>query len=210
MQTEADYYALFEAYQRGELAAGERASLEARLSAEPRFRQLYSEFQDLTGTLHAYGERRRTRHKIGALHEAMLAAEATPLVETAPALTHSVNPMLRISRTERRLREFWNGHRATVGVAASVAVLAVFCTLLGLDLWRSANAPGASGVRELRLEVAQIVRNQRALNIKVNNQLTGEAGAPAVRENKFAGTGFALTADGYLITSAHVIKGADS
>jgi serine protease Do len=210
MQTEADYYALFEAYQRGELAAGARASLEARLSAEPRFQQLYQEFLDLTGTLRSYGERRRTRLKISGLHEAMLAAEAAPLAESAPALTHSVNPMLRISRTERRLREFWSGHRATVGVAASVAVLAVFCTLLGLDLWRSAKAPGASGVRELRLEIAQIVRNQRALNIKVNNQLTGETNTPPVRENKFAGTGFALTADGYLITSAHVIKGADS
>jgi hypothetical protein len=99
MQTEADYYALFEAYQRGELAAGARASLEARLSAEPRFQQLYTEFLDLTGTLHAYGERRRTRHKISALHEAMLAAETTPVVEMAPVLTHSVNPMLRISRT---------------------------------------------------------------------------------------------------------------
>jgi serine protease Do len=210
MQTEADYYALFEAYQRGELAAGARASLEARLGAEPRLHQLYTEYLELMGTLAAYGERRRTRHTIAGLHEAMLAAEAAPIVETAPTLTHSVNPMLRISRTERRLREFWSGHRATVGVAASVAVLAVFSTLLGLDLWRSANTPGASGVRELRLEVAQIVRNQRALNLKVNNQLTGEATAPPVRENKFAGTGFALTADGYLVTSAHVIKGADS
>jgi S1-C subfamily serine protease len=209
MQTEADYYALFEAYQRGELAAGARASLEARLSAEPRLHQLYSEFQDLTGTLGAYAERRRTRQLISGLHEAMLAAEASPAPAAAPALTHSVNPMLRISRTERRLREFWSGHRATVGVAASVAVLAVFSTLLGIDLWRSANLP-ATGLRELRLEVAQIVRNQRALNIKVNNQLTGEVTSPPVRENKFAGTGFALTADGYLITSAHVIKGADS
>ena len=205
MQTEADYYALFEAYQRGELAAGERASLEARLSAEPRFRQLYSEFQDLTGTLHAYAERRRTRHKIGALHEAMLAAEASPVVETAPPLTHSVNPILRISRTERRLREFWSGHRATVGVAASVAVLAVFCTLLGLDLWRSARTQPLYGYTMLRLELDKLKHNQRVLNAKLN----GSAAAP-VNNGKFSGTGFALTADGYLVTSAHVIKGADS
>jgi len=208
MQTEADYYALFEAYQRGELAAGARASLEARLSAEPRLHQLYSEFQDLTGTLGAYAERRRTRQLISGLHEAMLAAEAGPAPATAPALTHSVNPMLRISRTERRLREFWSGHRATVGVAASVAVLAVFSTLLGIDLWRSANLP-ATGVRELRREVAQIVRSQKALIRKVDNRM-GDVSAPPVRVNKFSGTGFALTADGYIVTSAHVIKGADS
>jgi len=208
MQTEADYYALFEAYQRGELAAGARASLEARLGTEPRLRLLYTEYQELTGTLAAYGQRRRTRHTIAGLHEAMLAAEAGPVAEAAPALTHSVNPVLRISRTERVLREFWSGHRATVGVAASVAVLAVFSTLLGIDLWRSASTP-ASSVRELRREVAQIVRSQKALIRKVDNQMS-DVSVPAVRVNKFSGTGFALTADGYLVTSAHVIKGADS
>ncbi len=209
MQTEADYYALFEAYQRGELAAGARASLEARLSAEPRLQQLYTEYQELMGTLAAYGERRRTRRTIAGLHEAMLAAEAAPAAEANSPLTPAVNPILRISRTERRLREFWSGHRATVGVAASVAVLAVFSTLLGLDLWRSANAPAVSGVRELRREVAQIVRSQKALIRKVDNQM-GDATLPPVRTNKFSGTGFALTSDGYLVTSAHVIKGADS
>jgi S1-C subfamily serine protease len=210
MQTEADYYALFEAYQRGELAPGARADLEARLSADPRLGQRYAEFEELTSTLRAYGERRRTRQMLGGLHTAMLAADAEPLAEKqAHGLSYSVNPRLSISRTERRLREFWHGHRATMGVAASVAVMAVFSTLLGLDLWRSAHLPQASGVRELRLEVAQIVRNQIALNHKVDNRLTGDATTP-VRENKFAGTGFALTADGYLVTSAHVIKGADS
>jgi len=211
MQTEADYYALFEAYQRGELAAGARASLEARLGAEPRLHQLYTEYLELMGTLAAYGERRRTRHAIAGLHEAMLAAEAAPVVETASPLTHSVNPMLRISRTERKLREFWNGYRATMGVAASVAVLAVFSTLLSLEAYRTAHAPQANGVRELRREVAQIVRSQKALIKKVNTQVLGttESVAP-VRDSKYSGTGFALTADGYLVTSAHVIKGADS
>jgi serine protease Do len=206
MQTEADYYALFEAYQRGELAAGARASLEARLGAEQRLNQLYTEYLDLTGTLHAYGERRRTRHTISTLHEAMLAAEATPLVEAAPTLTHSVNPLLRISRTERKLREFWSGHRATVGVAASVAILAVFSTLLGIEWWRAAQVrPSQYGYTVMSREIYKLKQGQRAIAAK----LDGSPAAP-VRENKLSGTGFALTADGYIVTSSHVIQGADS
>ncbi|WP_151086519.1 S1C family serine protease [Hymenobacter baengnokdamensis] len=206
MQTEADYYALFEAYQRGELAAGARASLEARLGAEPRLQQLYTEYVELTGTLHAYGERRRTRQTISALHEAMLAAETTPAAEVAAPLTHSVNPMLRISRTERKLREFWGGHRATVGVAASVAVLAVFSTLLGLEWWRAAQVrPSQYGYTVLTREIDKLKKGQRDITAKL-----GGAPAAAVRENKFSGTGFALTADGYIVTSSHVIQGADS
>ena len=33
---------------------------------------------------------------------------------------------------------------------------------------------------------------------------------PPVKDNKFSGTGFALTSEGYIVTSAHVIKDADS
>ena len=211
MQTEADYYALFEAYQRGELAAGARADLEARLGAEPRLQQLYAEYVELTDTLTAYGERRHNRQLISSLHEAMLTAEAAPAFEEKQAggLSYSVNPRLSLSRTEQKLREFWGGHRATVGVAASVAVLAVFSTLLGLEWWRTAKVqPSLYGYSVMRRELEQIKKSQRALSHRVNTQL--EVAAAPTREGKFSGTGFALTADGYLVTSAHVIQGADS
>jgi serine protease Do len=208
MQTEADYYALFEAYQRGELAAGARADLEARLSADPRLSQRYTEFQELTSTLRAYSERRRTRQLLGGLHAAMLAAEETPAVEEKQAggLSYSVNPRLRISRTERRLREFWSGHRATMGVAASVAVLAVFSTLLGIEWWRAAQVrPSQYGYAVMSHEIAKLKQGQRAITA----QLNGAPTTPSVVENKYSGTGFALTADGYIVTSAHVIQGPD-
>ncbi len=208
MQTEADYYALFEAYQRGELAAGARADLEARLSADPRLHQRYAEFDELTSTLRTYGERRRTRQTISDLHASMLAADEAPASEsTSTGLTHSVNPMLRISRTEQKLRDFWNGHRATMGVAASVAVLAVFCTLLGLEWWRAAQTrPSQYGYTVMNREIAKLKQGQRAITAKLN----GSAPAAPVIENKYSGTGFALTADGYMVTSSHVIQGADS
>ncbi len=212
MQTEADYYALFEAYQRGELAADARAHLEARLGAEPRFRQLYAEYAELTGTLAAYGARRRNRQTISGLHEAMLTSEVTPVFEQKQAggLSYAVNSRLSLSRTEQKLREFWGGHRATVGVAASVAVLAVFGTLLGLEAYRTGTTQHSmKGYTMLVKQVDQIKRSQRALSRKVDNQL-GEVPTVPVRDNKFSGTGFALTADGYLVTSAHVIQGADS
>ena len=207
MQTEADYYALFEAYQRGELAADARAGLETRLRAEPRLHQLYAEYLELTGTLRGYAERRRTRQQISALHTAMLAADTA---EETPALKASVNPRLRISRTEQRLREFWGGYRATVGVAASVAVLAVFGTLLGLEAYRTSTTQHSmKGYTLLVREVNRLKQGQQKLKQQVDGVANGDT-TPPVRDNKFSGTGFALTADGYLVTSAHVIQGADS
>jgi S1-C subfamily serine protease len=218
MMTEADYYALFEAYAHGELAGPARANLEARLAADPALALRYADFTEMISTLRAYGQRQSTRQQLRGIHAAMLAAvepEATtqpqPTTEAPSTLTHSVNPMLRISRTERRLREFWNGHRATVGVAASVAVLAVFSTLLGLEWWRAAKSqPSLYGYTVLRREVERIKKSQKDLTLTLNQFGRPGAGIGSPRESKFSGTGFALTSEGYLVTSYHVIQGADS
>ena len=208
--TEADYYALFEAYAHGELAGPARANLEARLAADSVLALRYADFTEMTGTLRAYGQRQQARQQLRGIHAAMLAADAPEEIALpASKLTHSVNPMLHISRTERKLREFWSGHRATVGVAASVAVMAVFATLLGLDLWKTARTqPAMYGYQVLRREMDKLKRNQRALTQTIITQ--GPAPTPAVNTGKFSGTGFALTSEGYLVTSYHVIQGADS
>jgi len=210
MMTEADYYALFEAYAHGELAGPARANLEARLAADSVLALRYADFTEMTGTLRAYGQRQQVRQQLRGIHAAMLAADAPEEIALpASKLTHSVNPMLHISRTERKLREFWSGHRATVGVAASVAVMAVFATLLGLDLWKTARTqPAMYGYQVLRREMDKLKRNQRALTQTIITQ--GPAPTPAVNTGKFSGTGFALTSEGYLVTSYHVIQGADS
>ena len=211
MMTEADYYALFEAYAAGELAGPARANLEARLAADPALALRYADFSEMTDTLRAYGQRQQARQQLRGIHAAMLAADA-PEEITLPAtgLTHTVHPMLRISRTERRLREFWNGHRATVGVAAAVAVTAVFATLLGLDIWRNAKVqPSLYGYNVMRREINSLKHNQKVLNSTIK-RIDGSSTPPLAPVSKFSGTGFALTSEGYLVTSYHVIQGADS
>ncbi len=210
MMTEADYYALFEAYATGALAAPARADLEARLSADPTLALRYADFTELTGTLRALGQRQQARQQLRGIHDAMLAAEApAELLAAAGPLTYTVNPMLRISRTERKLREFWSGHRATVGVAASVAVMAVFATLLGLDLWKTAQTqPSLYGYNVMKRDINTLKKGQRAITSEIRN--IGGKVEPSVNNGKFSGTGFALTAEGYLVTSYHVIQGADS
>jgi S1-C subfamily serine protease len=211
MMTEADYYALFEAYAQGELAGPARANLEARLAADPALALRYADFIEMTGTLRAYGQRQQTRQQLRSIHAAMLAADVPEEVALpGTKLTHTVNPMLRISRTERKLREFWSGHRATVGVAASVAVMAVFATLLGLDIWRNSKIqPSLYGYNVMRREINNLKQNQKVLNSTIR-RIDGSVTPPQAPVSKFSGTGFALTSEGYIVTSYHVIQGADS
>ncbi|MCA8832361.1 trypsin-like peptidase domain-containing protein [Hymenobacter pini] len=220
MKTEADYYALFDAYRSGGLAEDERTALEHRLAADPELARRLQEFEELTGTLTAYGRRLALRRKLHAIHADMDAERAvrlTPLAKAAEederheqfATGRAPRPALRISRTEEKLRQFWHGHRATMMVAAAVAVLAVFTTLLGMEMYRASQKPSLYGYTVLRREVERIKRNQRSMN-RTLNQIDASATPEKVNPGKFSGTGFALTADGYLVTSYHVIQGADS
>ena len=214
MMTEADYYALFEAYADGELAAPARATLEARLAADPDLALRYADFTELTGTLRAYRQRQHVRQRLRGVHAAMLTAEAPEEILAAgqlTQLTYTVNPVLRISRTERKLREFWSGHRATVGVAASVAVMAVFATLLGLDIYRNSKVqPSLYGYNVMRRDINTLKQSQRDIARKISNIDDVKTEAAPVNNGKFSGTGFALTSEGYIVTSYHVIQGADS
>ena len=219
MKTEADYYALFEAYRAGKLAEEERATLEHRLAADPELARRLREFEDLTGTLTAYGRRLALRRRLQSIHSEMKAEQAAglPLAKIAEederreqfATGRTPRPMLRISRTEEKLRAFWQGHRATMMVAAAVAVLAVFATLLGVEMYRAAQKPTLYGYTVLRREVERIKRDQRSMN-RTLTQIDATQPGERINPGKFSGTGFALTADGYLVTSYHVIQGADS
>ncbi|MEJ7661586.1 MAG: serine protease [Hymenobacter sp.] len=120
--------------------------------------------------------------------------------------------MLRISRTERRAaRVSGTGYRATMGVAASVAVLAVFGTLAGAGVVAGRQTPSRR-CTATRCCAAKWTssRTTSAPSRSIRASLPLSAEAPAVNNGKFSGTGFALTADGYLVTSYHVIQGADS
>ncbi|GAA4378963.1 hypothetical protein GCM10023186_16010 [Hymenobacter koreensis] len=201
--TEADYYALFEDYEAGRLDAAVQADLARRLAADPVLANRYAEYQNVTGTLHTYGQRLRVSEQLRAL-QAEIDAEQETTVETGrPHM-----PVMHISRTEKWLREFWHGHRATMGVAASVAVLAVFCTLLGLQWWRARQQPTAIGYAKLRREVDTIKKNQRVMGRAINQ--IGATKPAASSPGNFSGTGFALTSDGFIVTSYHVVQGGDS
>jgi len=91
----------------------------------------------------------------------------------------------------------------TAAIAAGIALLTSFTTY-----W-SFNRPDKRNVTQynvLRREIENIKRSQNQL---IENIKTANTSAPALPA-RYTGTGFAITNDGYLVTSFHVIDGADS
>lgn len=94
----------------------------------------------------------------------------------------------------------WRKYRALSAVAASVAVISIAATL-----WITQNlrTKQTSDYLELRRTVDKIQKSQNALEKDLKQQ-------KIVVKPQFAATGFLISAQGYVITSQHVIDKADS
>jgi serine protease Do len=85
-------------------------------------------------------------------------------------------------------------------------LVAVLLGLFSMNLWRNTSQKQTAGFQELRREVAWIKKNQQ----DILKGFTPPDTKPIPNPGNFSGTGFALSPEGYFITSYHVIKGADS
>ncbi|MGV3640520.1 MAG: trypsin-like peptidase domain-containing protein [Adhaeribacter sp.] len=193
-RTEA--YQQIEKYLQGQLSGQDLSDFEQQLATDPVLAGELRQMKELTTTLRFYNRRRALKQQLATIHE-----EIAPPAYKQPL----VNPFA--GRENRRI--FWNQHYATIAVAASVAILTVFGTLLSVDLWRSMGQQQAARYSALRREVEGIKKSQR----DIIRGITGPATKTPPKEydpGNFSGTGFAISHDGYLVTSYHVISGADS
>ncbi|MFM6976442.1 MAG: trypsin-like peptidase domain-containing protein [Sphingobacteriaceae bacterium] len=174
-----------EAYLRGELSPEEASAFEQLRREDAAVDQQFIEHREWMQLLAAYGERQRLQHAMDLIHEqidvATIKSNLTPL---------SV-----------KVIQMWRTHKSNIAIAASVALVAIFSTLLFTGSFTGNNSTYSA----LRREINSIKRSQSNL---VKN-ISGKSKLPA-NPGQFGGTGFALSANGYVATNYHVIKDADS
>lgn len=189
---ERETIALIEKYLHGEMSLAERQAFETSLQADAGLAERYREYQELTGTFRAFHQRQSLKEKLNQIHALMEEEAAAELPALEPAVVQSL----------------WRQHYSSIAVAASMILFTVLMGLLSMNMWRTTDKKQTAGYQELRREVERIKKNQRDI-IREFTQAEPEP-RPEVHPGNFSGTGFAITPDGYLITSYHVVKGADS
>lgn len=185
-------YEQIERYLAGSMPGEEKAAFEALLLTDLRLADKVQEHRQVLQAMQHYGQRQQLRHKLNSFHSEMEDPTSQP-----SAVTSELNAW----------KVFFKKHSQTMAVAASVSLLSVFGTLWSVQQIKEPVQQQTARYVELRREVEKIKKEQRAI---INGIASADAAAPAPRSARFSGTGFAISPDGYIVTSSHVIQGADS
>jgi serine protease Do len=179
---------LIEKYLKGEMSPLEKESFEEMRRNDAEIDQMVVEYASFLEQISNYGDIRRFKSNIYDIHQNL--QEEGNIGE------------LKIKATARIIN-IWSRYRRVVAVAASIAsITALFIS--GMITLFSPKAP-FNDIEELRRKVSSLEKQtttQRAELTKFQSKI--EPGVSV----KFGGTSFMVDPKGYLITSAHVIKGA--
>jgi serine protease Do len=176
---------LFDSYLEGKLNAQELAAFELRMSSDPVFQKAFEEHKTLVGILNASNERQILKNKLKHIHSVEFGKEAK---------------IISINKPEKLTKRIGK----TFMVAASAAVIAVFSTVAVLSTGGQVKQQN-NAIQTLSLDIDKLAAAQ---DVIYKNLGTKE-------DRKFAsanieGSAFALNNNGYVLTSWHLVNGADS
>lgn len=176
-----NYWEQAEAYYSGRMNDVEKAALDARVKTDVAFATEFSECLQLLQSLHQSGKQKQFKNTLVSIEQENQHKESNWKVRTIPLRTHYLR---------------------TAGIAASIAILTTLSTVWMENHNQKAQS---SQYRLLRRELETIKRSQKAIIKNINSNQT----TPTPQAN-YSGTGFAVSNEGYFVTSYHVTEGADS
>lgn len=180
-----------ERYLSGNMSPEDAILFEEELRRRPSLLTFTEQHAALMEGLSAYGRQSKVRTILDDVHNRTFTEPEPQAAET---------PYATPAAPSHRFHFTWR----VAMVAATVAVLVSLGGVLAWQNFYSLNKTSAN-FRALRREVDKIKRSQTRMIEDLNVPAKPE-GTPGV----YGGTGFALSPNGYLITSYHVVKGGDS
>lgn len=177
---------LFDDYLSGKLNAAQKCEFENNLNTNDVFAKAFQEHKVLIETLNKHAERNDLRKALKAIHEKEFGNDAKIIPIKQETFYQKLGRNVAVA--------------AGVGLVAVLSALALFSTG-GYILSKQNNA-----ITDLKREVNELKYTQDGIVEAITNVAEKPKYAPA----NFEGTGFAINNSGYIITSLHMINGADS
>lgn len=177
---------LFDDYLFGKLDAGQKSEFEKNLRTDDVLAKAFNEHKILVDTLNKHAERNELRKALKAIHEKEFGKDAKIVSIKQETFYQKLGKNVAMA--------------AGVGLVAVLSALALFST--GGYILTKQN----HDITDLKREVNELKYTQEGIVEAISNVAEKPKYAPA----NFEGTGFAINNNGYIITSLHMIKGADS
>ncbi|CAN5632938.1 hypothetical protein BH11BAC2_BH11BAC2_12690 [soil metagenome] len=186
---------LIERYCQGLLTPEELRIFEQWRESDPEMAQSIDDHRLILDAFRVFAERTDLRNSLNTIH-AEMESDAYRLQA----------PLKVVEKEENIIRILWRKYRMPA-VAAAAAIIAVFASVLTFNLSGVGGNKSQTAYQELRREVESIKRNQKAIIKDINSVNTIPVETPESGKG-FSGTGFALSSDGYILTSYHVVEDA--
>jgi S1-C subfamily serine protease len=187
---------LIERYCLGQLTPEELRIFEQWRESDPEMANAIDDHRLITDSFRVYADRIDLKKKLAAIHDEMESEQFA-----------FKSPLKVVEKSDSKVRLLWKRYRVAA-VAAVAAIIAVSSTILYYDLTGGGAVKNQNAYRELRREVESIKRKQKAL---IQDQSTTTSKEQEQEQTQsFTGTGFAITSDGYILTSYHVVEDASS
>jgi len=175
---------LLDKYIKGDLSAEEAAAVDQRLNSDGEFREKAGQHFAIIREMKFHDQRNQLRAVLNKAHD---------------EIENPVRVLVQEkSLSARPTKNYW----AISGIAATVAIISVVSTFF---ITRSLKNEQSAIYRELRRNVEKIEKSQKIILADIDKEKK-EKKSPG----NYAGTGFLISANGYLTTSYHVVKEYDS
>jgi S1-C subfamily serine protease len=188
-----DDFLLFDAVERylnGEMEAGEKAFFEELRNKTPEIDQMVVEHSMFLQKINAYGNNRDMKHQLQNIH--------SKLVQSGDIKEGNANG-------QGKVLQLWNKYKRVTAIAATIAgVTALFIS--GLVTYFTP-IPNKKDLLYLSSQVEQIKRTQ---HVQSNQIQDIKSKVPEYEIPSNGGTSFLIDTKGYLITNAHVVRGAST
>jgi serine protease Do len=186
MRNEIELEALIEAYLNGDLSSEEAKAFEELRANDPQVDHKFVTHKVFLDSLRGFSQDAKLKEQLNRIHADIDVEQLAAQYKPHPAF----------------LVNLWMKNKAAFAVAASFLAL-VFVSLYSIQH----NTKQNGSYEMMRRELVKIQNSQNRLIRNVNSHKKENK---VVKAAQFGGTGFAITANGYLCTNFHVIDKADS
>lgn len=178
--------AIIEDYLNGKLTPEEKLAFEQLRATDSAIDNRVVEHQVFLAAIAQYAHVLELKDRMEVAHDQLDVAALTAQYKPHPS----------------KIVKLWRNNKSAIAIAASFLLLASI-SLYSLNN----NTKQAGSFEAMSQDLAQIKRSQSSLIRDINKSKQANSTAGKAR---FGGTGFAISANGYIITNYHVVRGADS